>query len=457
MKTMPSGFRVAGSFYESQKNIVYDPDARKYPEIQWMAKMCSHPVWAVEREYGLAPGSLRANGGESLTRQAGTAGNVDEDWRRSQNASNDIVVYWKVFSKMGLGSRLKGVMNGQTQFSQDVDATFGDYCFLAVADGIDYPLNIPPEKQAVEDQELASFAQWPIPFWLDDEWPWTPLSFHQQPDQLYPMSHMQPALGELRFINWAYSMLAQKIRLASRDFIVMLKSSSEELKESIKHGPDLTVIEIESVGRTINEMVQFLQHPTFNPEIYKMIDRVMDLFDKRTGLTDLIYGETDQQLRSAEEASVKQSATSVRPEDMAQQVEDASSALAQKEAAAARWALEPDDIKPVLGDVGAFFWGQLVQTADPKAIFQTYEIGVEQGSTRRPDRKRDTQNMQQAMQTLFPALLTYAQATGQVDALNAMVAAWGKTLDLDVSKFLFTPPPPPMPVAGPPAGGGPPK
>ena len=31
----------------------------------------------------------------------------------------------------------------------------------------------------------------------------------------------------------------------------------------------------------------------FNPEIYKVLEQVMDLFDKRTGLTELIYGAVD--------------------------------------------------------------------------------------------------------------------------------------------------------------------
>lgn len=51
--------------------------------------------------------------------------------------------------------------------------------------------------------------------------------------------------------------------------------------------------------------------------------------------------------------------------------------------------------------------------------------------------------MQTAMQTLFPPLLTYAQSTGSVEPLNALITEWAKSQDFDASKFLLSPPPPP--------------
>lgn len=462
-KQMPTGFKVVGSFYDTVDNLLVDPDARKWEDMLWITRRCEHAVWEVEKEYNLPPGSLKGNA-ESSSRIATTGGNIDEDYKRNTgDGSNDLLVYYKVYSKMGLGGRLKNVMDSKPGYSDDLDATFGDNCFIVVADGVDYPLNLPPQlfEQAAQqpgaaddqgnpqqggDQLLQQAAQWPVPYWLDDDWPCEPLMFHRVPGKLWPMSHLQPAMGELKFINWAYSMLAAKVRVASRDFIVLLKSSANEVKEAIKHGPDLTVIELDTINQDIDKVVKFLQHPQFNGEVYKMIDRAMELFDRRTGLTDLVYGETGVQIRSAEEAQVKQQATSIRPEDMAEQVEDSAGNLARKEMQASRWVLTAEDVAPVLGPIAASYWQQLVETFDPRGIWQQYEATVESGSTKRPDRNKDRANLQQAVQTLFTPLMNYAMQSGDVGPVNALIVDWAKSIELDASKYLFQPPaPPPMP------------
>ena len=64
----------------------------------------------------------------------------------------------------------------------------------------------------------------------------------------------------------------------------------------------MTIIEVDQIHGSIDKMVQFLQHPTFNPEIYKVIEGVVTNFERRTGLTELAYGLTDTQIRSAQES-----------------------------------------------------------------------------------------------------------------------------------------------------------
>ena len=50
------------------------------------------------------------------------------------------------------------------------------------------------------------------------------------------------------------------------------------------------MLEIDSDHKSIDEIVQFLQHPPVNGDIWKMIQAVEDNFDKRVGLTELMYG-----------------------------------------------------------------------------------------------------------------------------------------------------------------------
>jgi hypothetical protein len=104
------------------------------------------------------------------------------------------------------------------------------------------------------------------------------------------MAHAKAAMGELKFLHWAISFLMGKIRNTSRDFVAVLKEAGEEIKTQILEGRDLTLLEIDATHKTIQEVVQFLQHPPMNQEIWKVIEAVERNFDKRTGLTELMYG-----------------------------------------------------------------------------------------------------------------------------------------------------------------------
>jgi hypothetical protein len=457
------GMKMVGSFFDSVDNLVVDPDGESLNECKWIARRCVHPVWQVEDDYGLPRGTLKGNI-ESYNRQAEVASDRDGDYNRKRGLTNDLIVYWKIFSKMGLGGLLS--VSGATtpgtvapDTLQSALAAYGDNVYLVVANDVAYPLNLPDEflygnaqQPAATDQDVMGRVQWPTPFWADGTWPFTPISFHWVPRCVWPMSHLKPGLGELKFINWAYSMLAGKIRVACRDFIGIAKSLGEEVKDQIKHGQDYTIIEVEALHDSIDKVVKFLQHPGFQSDIYTVIKAVEDNFEKRVGLTELMYGMSAVQLRSAEEANIKGNAVSVRPDDMANKVEDAMTEVARKEALAARWHLQPQDVAPILGPLGAQWWQQLVMATDPATIIHQLEYRIEAGSARKPNKDRAAANMTQAMQNLFPTLWTYATLVGDVNPVNRLITDWAKSIDLDPSGYLMQPPPP-APVE-PPGDGG---
>lgn len=465
--TPPGGGRpLVGSFWDSVDNLLIDPDVEALRDAKWVARRCCHPVWQVEQEYGLPPGSLKGST-ESVGRTAEVGASADGDYLRKQGKTNDLCVYWKIYSKMGVGQRLSGsgsmsasLSASSPEMAQALDS-YGNFVYLVVCESLPYPLNLPKDVlETASDDEIGQRFQWPTPFWTDDGWPFTPISFHWVPKCVWPMSHLKPAIGELKFLQWAYSMLASKVRVASRDFIGILKSSSEEVKNQIRQGSDYTIIEVEKLTGSIDEVVKFLQHPAFNPEIYKVIQAVETNFEKRVGLTELAYGTTENQMRSAEEANVKQSQLSIRPDDMANKVEDAMTEVARKEALAARWHLTAEDVTPVMGPIGAQWWGQLVQTSDPHEIVHSLEYRIEAGSARKPNKSRDAANMNQAMQQLFQPFWQHAMQTGDVKQVNRLVSDWAKSIDLDPEGYVLTPPPPPPPPPpgppGPPGQGGPP-
>jgi hypothetical protein len=398
--------------------------------------------------YGWAPGTLKGNL-ESLGNQYGSMTNLLEIQRRAKGYSNDLLAYWKIYSRMGMGARLAGVDSAVAQQLE----VFGDHAFLVVAPGHCCPLNLPLHIP-MEDDEIQQRAQWPIPFWADraSPWPWTMLAFHHIPRKIWPMSHLKPAMGELMFLNWAYSYLATKIAVTSRDILAIAQAAANEFKEALISGKNFAVAEFTLQGgfKSVSDLIQFIQHPPMNKDIWDVIQAVETNFERRTGLSELMYGQSSRQMRSAQEAELKGDQLRIRPDDMATRVEEGMTALARKEALAARWFLTGQDVAPVMGQVGAQLWDQLIATSDVGAVME-YEYRIEANSVRRPNRDRDASNMDKAVQNLFQPLYAYATATMDVKPVNALIVDWARSIDLEPDRYLLQPMPPPMPAA-PPAG-----
>jgi hypothetical protein len=444
--TSPGGApKMIGSFYDSVDNLVIDSDMESIEEAKWVARRCVHPCWEVERLYNLPPGtikgSMESHGGQASTLQ-------DQDYRRAQGTTNDLCVYWKVYSKMGLGGRLAGIQPDLREALEPL----GDHCFLVLCDKVDYPLNLPPEVMAQGIPAIQAAIQWPTPHWADGTWPFTRIEFHTRPRKVWPMSHLKPGMGELKFINWVYSFITGKIRTACRDFLAIKEQVEEEITNTIINGTDYELVRIKESHEDINKIVQFLQHPPFHGDIWQVLKAVEENFERRVGLTELMYGQSRAQFRSASEAQVKADQTKIRPDDMAQKVEEAMSCLARMEAFAVRWHLKGSDVAPVMGPAGQMFWDQLITPSNPTEILHNLETRVEAGTARKPNKDREVANMQEAMRTLFQPLWQLAMQTGQTGPVNSLVTDWCKSIDLDPQKYQIAAPPPPMPMPAPPSG-----
>jgi hypothetical protein len=196
-------------------------------------------------------------------------------------------------------------------------------------------------------------------------------------------------------------------------------------------------------------VISVFQMPGVTQDMYNIIQAVTDLFDRRVGLTELIYGMTRASFRSAAEAAVKSEQISVRPDDYANILEDALSEVARKEALLARWLIYPQDVAPVLGPMAAQAWQMHVQGEDPESIVREYSYRVEAGSARKPNIATKVENMNNAMQIMMPVAQGMLQA-GQPQIFNAMLEDWGKTMNVDISRYMVPPPPPPPPPEAPP-------
>ncbi len=454
---------LVGSFADSVDNFTMDPDATEIEDITWCARRCTHPIDVVARQYGLDRDQLKGHleGVKPIDADADhqVFGDDDAQYKgRRVGKSNELVTYWKVWSKTGLGDRLKDM-------PKDLVGAFdglGENCYVVVCEGVDFPLNMPPsmleapvDESAGVPPDLFRSVQWPIPFWTEaNGWPFVPLDFHRKPGYIWPISHIKPGIGELRFINFALSFIAQRVAVSCETLLGVSKAADQDIKDQILSGSEkgFKVVEIsETLGRSVNDLISVFQLPEVSPELWKILEAVTAMFDKRVGLTELAYAMTSSQIRSATEATVKAEQLSVRPDDMANRLEDAMSLLARREAFAARWLLEPTDVEPIIGPLGAAAWAQHVKPLDPAILAREFEYRIEAGSARKPNKATRVEQMQAALQTLGP-ILQGLVPMGVVDPLNALITDWADSLDIDAKPYLIPPPPAPQPPEGTPPG-----
>lgn len=443
-----SDMRIAGSFYETFDNVVWDPDADDQSDIQWIARRRTHPKEFVAGKFGIPMEDLKGHSESYDSRSK--ANERGYKTRKRNGQSMDLVTYWEVYSKVGFGDRLK---DADKALRGKFDA-LGQYCYIVVADGVDYPLNAPPSilQEDVDESgvppALFQAAQWPIPFWAEPNgWPMTLLQWHGKPGYTYPISLIKPGIGELRFINYAMSFMATKIATSASTMIGVAKAADNDIKAKILDSDEsgFKIVEIsEAIGRNVNDIISVFNLPGVSSDMWQIVAAVTELFDRRVGLTELVYGMSRNQFRSAAEAVTKAEQISVRPDEMASRLEDAMSELARKEAFLARWLVSPEDVVPLLGPMAAQAWQMHVQAMAPDEVLREFDYRVEAGSARKPNKGTKVEQINQALQILAPIAQGMLQA-GQPGLMNALLEDWGRAMDIDTTKYLIPPPPPPPP------------
>lgn len=465
----PDGLRMVGSFFVSVDDLLIDPDAEDVASARWIARRRREPHWVTEDKMGQPSGSLKKYCQSESYNEEGGRSDSDRRERRRQGGTNDLIEYYEVYSLMGAGGWLSGV----TDDVKELDNPVRKPRYLAICPGADQPLNIPTGLD-LNDEADFQIAQdrmeWPTPFHKDrvHPWPFSELDFHSVLRSAWPQSMMKPVMGQQCFINWFYRHAAQKIKTTSRDFILTMAGLEKEVRDAIDTGGDLACIAVNQQqlqGRSLRDFVEFLQHPPWNSDIFKVGQMMEESFERGSGLTELMYGQTSSQYRSASEAEIKAGQMNVRPDYMTERVEEWATRVAAKEGLACRYHLRAQDVAGVFGekvqdenDLSATpytdAWMQLVYLDDFAAAAEELEYRIEAGSSRKPNRQRDAANIDESAQVLLPQLMQVWQTTGDPAAVNAWLEEWAKTRDFDVSKFKL---PPVGPAAAPaPAQGQPP-
>ena len=329
-----------------------------------------------------------------------------------------------------------------------------------IADGCPWPLNLPPEEERIDgaeytEEEVFNMTRWPIPFYEDsDGWPFSHLDFYPLAKSVWPMAHLKPVLSLLMFLNWGYSLLMGRIRYSSRTLLFVADHLNAEIVDQIENGGDLSIIRYkEGLLKELGEVIKQWQHEPVPIELYNILDRVSREFDRASGLTDLVYGQSGTQIRSATEAQARQAATNVRPEAMADCVEEWQTSVARKEAMMLRWRMVPEAVSSLVGEtaqspggVGVIgdLWGRFCHVPldyrNPDTIervVREFEVTIAAGSARKPNLERDQVNLDQAGQTLIPVFDRQYQQTGDPTGFNAYMRKWATSRQMDATDLML--------------------
>lgn len=457
--------RYPKATYMSCDDLFVDPDAMCWEDVQWIARRRREAVNLVERKFNLPEGVLqgqRKTAGQQATEQSNSP---HTDGPRKvpsavQGQTYDLIEYYEIYSKNGFGGRLKRSDGGQQHVpmgsvEQEMDMDWvGDYARIVVSPGIPFPLNAP--SWALQDTAgLEQAVSWPTPFYVDQNlaggWPLVRFSFYDKPNSVWPVSIFKPVIGPLRFINWILSFLADKVASSCTTYVMVPKAVAMEVKSQVESGSlPFSKIEIGSdLAQDLSKLVHFVDAEAITESVWAMAEKAMELIDKTTGLTELVYGLSSRQMRSAAEANNKQQSVSVRPDDMANKIETSLGILGMKLITCARWNLNGSDVIGPLGELGASLWDNYIIQDPVDSIVRDYCYTVEAGSARRRNKQEQAAKIQEFGQVVLPIYQQYMVATGDSQPLNSYITAWCKANDIPVDGFLMSAP---MPLPQPPQG-----
>jgi hypothetical protein len=430
---------LTGGFYVSVDDLFIDPDCTRanLSNAKWIAIRHVEPHDVVEKRFGYAYGALKGKSGNLNTKTAARTAMFSKDSKVS-----NLVVWFEIFSKCGCGTRLKGAgqLGPAPEWHDAFEQVVGDYAYICMIKGHNELLNLHNDymENATTEQVKAS-VDWPIPYYEDGRWPVALLDFWHNPNSPWPIAPLAMGLGELICINVLMSSLIDRVY---QDGLVKAAIKQELADEAIQKLLSYSheVIELNpDVAKNINEVISFLERPRSGQDIFAMLNYLFELFDKRVGLMELMYGLSSKVDRTATAANIKGEAISVRPEYMAVMVEGWQTEIANLERIAAGYSVAGETLAPLLGGMGSQLWTKLITEADPVVYMREMRSQVEANSARKPNKAKDNQNLNQLSGFLLPVMQWYAQSTGNTEPLNAYIKTMGKAIDQDVDPWMLPP------------------
>lgn len=438
--TNPGSDRIlTGLFWESVDDLLIDPDCTDpfLRTAKWVGLRRQSTSDELEDMWRLPRGTLENSGDAENVESMVSRRSALDRVNRVQGRTNNLTIWYEVWSKCGIGDR-----KNRTDYVNEVEDIVGDYCYLAIAPGVPWPLNCPPEAfDGVDDEDFADEMRemygWPFPFYQDGQWPIALLDFALDSDSPWPVAPLSASLGHLIAMNVLLSCVTETAYEGRKQIIVTLERFAKEVKHALSQSSSPAVVSIKTdMEDQLDRFVTFLNRPAMNKDPLIALEYVTREFEKSSGLVEFMYGSEQKVERSARSIAAKEEKTGIRPEKMARDVAAWQTKAATLEAFLAAIEIEGMDVEPL---IPAPLWDFLIASQDPEQVFREMECLVEATDVRRPNRERDLTNLQTLSQQATQVFLQFAQQHGDWEPLNNFLAATFKSMEQPFSGMRMAP------------------
>lgn len=465
---------------ESVNNVLCDPDAEQWRDCAYIVRIRHRSAYRIAEDfaqYGITAEMLRSQQTSQWLEAARTSTSASLRSNRSadvEEARGDVITYFEVFSRIGVGSVLRDSPKEIQPLVNAVDSLGGNV-WLAICPGLNRPLNLSQEMfdlaamDSAAADDIVNALSWPIATFEDfaNPWPCQTLDFLPNTDNPWSTSPLWGAIPLLRFLDGSYNFVFERIHRTSKDLHLLSQSLEEAVKQAIERGKDQEIVYVN--GKPGDDMKSLYAPFVFQPlkqEIFEAIRMAEQQFEQFTGMTPLLSGAEDaRQVRVAADIEARERHVTSRPQDYADGVEEWQGRIGRAEAVAsrliieqsviARMAREPEPEQPGAMPKGGWgpismLWHDLLATDDPVIANAELDYSVESGSGRRKNQSKFMNDVTQLTQTIGPVAAQMIPQ-GNVGPWNALVQMLGEGLDRDMTDFLVPPPqpgpPPPDPEA----------
>lgn len=347
------GKKLITSKFDSVGNLFLDPDAILEEEMRYVIRERVRPKWEVMKEYPQwkdAINQLKPCKQRKSSEKAGYYQQTDQ--------TSECVRYYEIYMKVGLHHYKKG---------KDLEKLVaGSNPELAAQGAVDDT----PLKYLVGDGgAFIGVTNWEVPFYMDNTFPCTILSYFHETNSIWPVSVLKNGLGFQRAMNYIVTLLMGKFRFTSRSTLAIMSQNGNQIDDNemfkVLQGRDVEAIKIQANGDTMrigDYLQQFEWSQDYINHGLRLLSEMEVQFEKSTGLYSILYtGEGDRQARSASDARIKDQRANSRIDSMRDAVDKFHSKVARKEAMAARFLHTKDDIRVIFGDEYAKKWGILIK------------------------------------------------------------------------------------------------
>lgn len=452
---------LPGTTFVPVENFFVDPDFCSPRDWTWACRerwMPRYKAAEMFQPFGVTEEMLKGKE-ESHDQQAKLKiEGRENDRRHGDGRTHDLIRYFEVFSRCGMGQYL----DGADEDLRDELKRFGPNVRLFITDCSDEPLNLredmlkgidkgPEREQAL--QSLVAGVEWPFPYHRDAShpWPFALCDFHHQNDSAWPVSHLRPALGEQRMLDWIWSHVAAKIKKSAHTKWLIRSDMDEDTQEQLASTIDHLFIKVRlKANETMEQVAKQLDVAPMNRDLFEVAQYFETMFEMRTGVSALLaMGESSRQMRSSYEAQLREKIIQSRPEAMADVYEETQSRIARNEAVALR-TIQGGQMGPFFqeaqGGQYTALWDMSVYSEDHDAIVAETDARIESGSMRKPNVGEALAGLNESAQVLIPLLQMEYQGTGDPTNLNVWLGEYQKRVMPATQPILLKPlalPPPP--------------